>query len=294
MNTDELVAIDVHVHVEVSDDGHTALPPQLVEAASKHFGADETTPSIDRIAAHYREQRLACVLFTVDAESATGHPPISNTWIARTAARYPDVLIPFASLDPARGTSAVREATRLVREEGVRGFKFHPSLQGFFPSSRSVYPLYEAIQEAGVPALFHSGQTGIGAGVRGGGGIRLKYSNPMELDDVAADFPDLTIIIAHPSFPWQDEALAVAVHKPNVYIDLSGWSPKYFPPQLIRYANSLLQDKVLFGSDYPLITPQRWLRDFDALDIKESVRPKILKHNAIRALRLADGSTPHA
>ncbi len=115
----------------------------------------------------------------------------------------------------------------------------------------------------------------------------------MELDDIAADFPDLTIIIAHPSFPWQDEALAVAVHKPNVYIDLSGWSPKYFPPQLVRYANSLLQDKVLFGSDYPLITPQRWLRDFDALDIKPAVRPKILKDNAIRALRL-DGSRPNA
>jgi hypothetical protein len=294
VNTDELVAIDVHVHVEVSDDGHTALPPRLVEAASKHFGADNAKPTVAEIAAHYREQRMACVLFTVDAESATGHPPISNTEIARAAAEHPDVLIPFASLDPARGASAVREATRLVEQEGVRGFKFHPSLQGFAPSDKSVYPLYAAIEAAGVPALFHSGQTGIGAGVHGGGGIRLKYGNPMELDDIAVDFPDLTIIIAHPSFPWQDEALAVAVHKPNVYIDLSGWSPKYFPPQLVRYANSLLRDKVLFGSDYPLITPQRWLRDFDTLDIKETVRPKILKENAIRALRLTEGKASNA
>jgi hypothetical protein len=294
MNIDELVAIDVHVHVEVSDDGHTALPPRFIDAASKHFGADNTRPTIAEIAAYYRELRIACVVFTVDAESATGHPPISNTEIARGAAEHPDVLIPFASLDPARGAAAVREVTRLVEQEGVRGFKFHPSLQNFAPSDRSVYPLYEAIEAAGVPALFHSGQTGIGAGMPGGGGIRLKYGNPMELDDIAADFPDLTIIIAHPSFPWQDEALAVAVHKPNVYIDLSGWSPKYFPPQLVRYTNSLLQDKMLFGSDYPLITPQRWLRDFEALEIKPAVRPKVLKDNAIRALRLAKGSGAHA
>ena len=108
----------------------------------------------------------------------------------------------------------------------------------------------------------------------------------MDVDDVAADFPDMPIILAHPSFPWQDEALAVATHKPQVYIDLSGWSPKYFPPNLVRYANTLLQDKVLFGSDFPLITPDRWLRDFDTLEIKPEVKPKILKTNAARLLGL--------
>jgi predicted TIM-barrel fold metal-dependent hydrolase len=142
------------------------------------------------------------------------------------------------------------------------------------------------LQEHGMVALFHSGQTGIGAGLPGGGGIRLKYSNPLDLDDVAVDFPDLRIVIAHPSFPWQDEALAVATHKPTVYIDLSGWSPKYFPPQLVRYANTLLKDKVLFGSDYPVLTPDRWLADFDTLDIRPDVRPRILKDNAARLLGL--------
>ena len=168
----------------------------------------------------------------------------------------------------------------------MRGFKFHPSLQAFFPNDRLAYPLYEEISSLGVPALFHTGQTGIGAGVPGGGRIRLKYSNPLDVDDVAADFPDLRIILAHPSFPWQDEALAVANHKPNVYIDLSGWSPKYFPPQLVRYANTLLREKVLFGSDFPLITPDRWIADFDKLDIKPEVRPLIMKDNAVRLLGL--------
>jgi hypothetical protein len=168
----------------------------------------------------------------------------------------------------------------------VRGFKFHPNVQGFFPNDRMAYPLYEVIEAAGLPALFHTGQSGVGSGLPGGGGVRLKYSNPMHVDDVAVDFPGLTIVLAHPSFPWQDEALAVAVHKPQVYIDLSGWSPKYFPPQLVQHANTLLRERMLFGTDYPFITPERWLADFAKLDIKPEVRPLILKENAIRLLGL--------
>ena len=108
----------------------------------------------------------------------------------------------------------------------------------------------------------------------------------MHLDDVAIDFPDMQIIMAHPSFPWQDEALSVATHKPNVWIDLSGWSPKYFPKQLVQYANTLLKDRILFGSDYPLITPDRWMKDFEDAGFKPEVMPGILKGNAMRLLKL--------
>jgi predicted TIM-barrel fold metal-dependent hydrolase len=109
----------------------------------------------------------------------------------------------------------------------------------------------------------------------------------MPIDDVAVDFPDLPIVMAHPSFPWQDEALSICLHKPQVYIDLSGWSPKYFSPTLVQYANSLLKHKVLFATDYPWLTPDRWLADFQALPIKDEVRPLILKENALRLLGLA-------
>jgi predicted TIM-barrel fold metal-dependent hydrolase len=108
----------------------------------------------------------------------------------------------------------------------------------------------------------------------------------MLLDDVAADFPELTIVMAHPSVPWQDEAISIATHKANVFIDLSGWRPKYFPPQLVRAANTMLREKVLFGSDFPVITPDRWLADFADLEIKDDVRPLILKDNAVRVLGL--------
>jgi predicted TIM-barrel fold metal-dependent hydrolase len=279
-------AIDVHVHVEIDDDGHTALPDSLMEASAKYFKAGNRTPTVDEIAAYYRERSIAAVVFTVDHESFTGHPAIANEFVAEAAARHADVLIPFASIDPARGPAGVSAARRLVNEHGVQGFKFHPSLQNFDPGDRMAYPLYEAIAELGVPAVFHSGQTGIGAGLPGGGGIRLGYSNPILLDGVAADIPELKVVIAHPSFPWQDAALSIATHKANVWIDLSGWSPKYFPPQLVRYANTMLQDKVLFGSDFPVITPDRWLDDFAGLDIKPDVRPKILKDNACRLLGL--------
>ena len=293
LDVQRLVAIDVHTHAEISGDGHGSLSPELLGASETYFkgGAAKNgvprQPTIAQTAQYYRDRDMAAVVFTVDAEHATGHRRISSEEVADSCAEHADVLIPFASVDPWKGAAGVREAHRLVEQYGVRGFKFHPSLQGFAPDDRMAYPLYQAIEELGVPALFHTGQTGIGAGLPGGGGVRLKYSNPMLIDDVAVDFPGLRIILAHPSFPWQDEALAVATHKPHVYIDLSGWSPKYFPPNLVHYVNTLLHDRVLFGSDFPLLTPDRWLADFDKLDIKPEVRPKILKDNAARLLGLS-------
>jgi predicted TIM-barrel fold metal-dependent hydrolase len=285
IDVEAVVAIDVHVHTELTRDGHDPMPPELRAAARTYFRSDQPLPTVDDVAAHYRERSMAAVVFTVDWESKSGIAPIPNEEIAEAAAANADVLVPFASVDPAR-PDAVERARRLIAEHGVKGFKFHPNLQAFFPNDRSAYPLYEAIAEAGLPALFHTGHSGIGTGMRGGGGIRLKYGHPMPIDDVAVDFPDMPIVMAHPSFPWQDEAISVCLHKPQVYIDLSGWSPKYFSPVLVQYANTLLKDKVLFGSDYPLLTPDRWMADFEKIAIKDEVRPLILKENALRLLGL--------
>ena len=285
IEVDSVRAIDVHTHAEVSVEGHDPMPPELREASKRYFRGGGGQPSAEDVAAYYRERDMACVLFTVDYESQTGRPAVSNEEIVRVAAANSDIVIPFASVDPARPDAAERVRT-LIRDHGVRGFKFHPNIQAFFPNDRKAYPLYEVIAEARLPALFHTGHSGIGSGVPGGGGLRLKYSNPIYVDDVAADFPEMPIVLAHPSFPWQDEALSIAMHKPEVYIDLSGWSPKYFPPQLIQYTNTLLKHQVLFGSDYPMITPERWLEDFERLDIRDDVRPLVLKENAARLLGL--------
>jgi hypothetical protein len=290
IDIDELVAIDVHTHAEVSEvTGCGALSPELTEAADRYFASTHVhRPPAREMAEYYRERKMMAVVFTVDATTAMGVPPVPNDEIARAAADNPDALIAFGSVDPHMGRVAVNEVHRLVDEYDVKGFKFHPSVQAFSPDDVAYYPIYEAIAERGKIALFHTGQTGIGAALPGGGGIKLKFSNPMLIDDVAADFPGLKIILAHPSFPWQDEALSVATHKQDVYIDLSGWSPKYFPDNLVRYTNTILKDKMLFGSDFPLITPERWMRDFETLPIKDEVRPKVMKLNAAKLLGLLD------
>jgi uncharacterized protein len=285
IDLDAIDAIDVHVHTELSRAGDDPMPPELREAARRYFRTDQALPTVDDVAAYYRERRMVAVVFTVDWEARSGIPPIPNEEIAEAAAANADVLIAFASVDPGR-PDAVERARRLIADHGVKGFKFHPNAQAFHPNDPSAYPLYEAIAEAGLPALFHTGHSGIGTGLPGGGGFRLKYSNPMALDDVAADFPELQIVMAHPSFPWQDEAISICLHKANVWIDLSGWSPKYFPPQLVQYANTQLKTKVLFGSDFPLITPDRWLADFAQAPFKDDVRPLVLKENAARLLGL--------
>ncbi len=230
-------------------------------------------------------------MFSVD-EKLSGRPQVSNDDVADFAAENADIAIAFASIDPTRGAEGVREARRLVSSGAVHGLKLHPPLQQFFPNDRIAYPLYEVFAEARLPVLFHTGHSGIGTGMPGGGGIRLKYGNPMPIDDVAVDFPDMPIILAHPSFPWQDEAISICLHKPQVYIDLSGWSPKYFSPTLVQYANTLLKNKVLFGSDYPLLTPDRWMADFAGIAIRDDVRPLILKENACRLFGLTAAGGP--
>jgi uncharacterized protein len=290
MNLDDLVALDIHTHAEEPcgprDDGYDQFQAGMAKYFRNPAGAEGMLPSVQQTAEYYRERRIGCVIFPVDCERETGFRRYSNEEVARIAAENADIMIPFASVDPAKGRAGAREVRRLVREFGVRGFKFHPTMQGFYPNDRSAYVLYEAIAEEGVVTLFHTGQTGVGSGMRGGMGMRLKYSNPIHVDDVAVDFPDMPIILAHPSFPWTEEGLSVALHKPNVWYDMSGWSPKYFPPLFVRYANTLLKKKMLFGSDWPAITPDRWLSDFETIDIRDDVRPLILKENARRLLNL--------
>jgi uncharacterized protein len=280
MKLENLVAIDTHVHIEPEPTGNAAE-----EAARKYFGNSGVSYGRKELAEYYRSRNIGCVVFSVD-ERLTGRPQVPNDEVAAFAAENSDIVMAFASVDPMRGPEAVKEARRLIASGGIRGFKLHPPLQQFHANDKAAYPFYEVVAEAKLPVIFHTGHSGIGTGMPGGGGVRLKYGNPMDIDDVAVDFPDMPIIMAHPSFPWQDEAISVCLHKPQVYIDLSGWSPKYFSPVLIQYANTLLKKKMLFGSDYPLITPDRWMTDFAAIAIRDEVRPLILKENAARLFSL--------
>lgn len=287
-----LTALDTHVHIELGSDGHPSLPPALAEQATRYFKADAGRPDLAGVAAYYRARSMAAVVFTVDARTRLGHAPIPSAEIATQAADHADVLIPFGSVDPLTGAAAIDLARALAADSGVRGFKLHPTVQGFDPSVPEHAPLWAALAELGLPVVVHTGQTGIGAGLPGGAGLKLRYSNPLLLDDVLADHPDLRVVMAHPAVPWADEQLSVATHKPGAFLDLSGWSPKYFPPQLVRAAGSYLTHKVLFGSDFPLLTPDRWLADFASLDLPEEARRRILLDNAVDLLGLPRKDTP--
>lgn len=277
-------AIDIHVHVPAPP-GHPAAAE--IESMAAYFKSGTLPRTPEEMYEKYQALDLFGVIFDIDAETTSGVPYMGNDWVASIARQYADRFIGFASVDPWKGALAIQELERSVTELGLRGLKLHPTTQAFFPNDSRFYPLWEKCAELGIPVLFHTGQTGVGAGTPGGGGYKLKYSQPIPyIDDVAADFPDLTIVMAHPAVPWQEEQLSVAVHKANVYMDLSGWSPKYFRPVLTQYATTLLQDKVLFGSDYPALQPDRWLRDFESLEIKEEVRQKILLENARKLLKL--------
>ena len=281
-------AIDVHVHAEVScHDPEDPVMGQFFDAASAYFKAPRERPKMPETIQLYRDMQIALVLFTVDAEAGMGAKRVSNYEVAEIANKNDDICIPFASIDPHKGKYGAREARDLVENHGVRGFKFHGIAQNAHPADRMAYPIYEVINEYKLPAIFHTGHSGMGTGMRGGGGMRLKYGEPMLIDDVAVDFPDMKFILAHPSWPWVDQSLSMALHKDNVFIDLSGWSPKYFPKQVIQYANTQLKHKMLFGSDFPLIHPDKWIAAAQEVGFREEVMPGIMKDNAARVLGLA-------
>jgi uncharacterized protein len=279
-------AIDMHVHLPTASFLDGAIKPFKV-AAETFFRSTVPVREMDEVASLYEQLEIVGVLLAWDAETATRLPPLTNDEVADVVKKYPRQFVGFACVDPWKGPRAVEEMDRAINDLGLIGAKFHPGVQAFYPNDRQFYPLYEKIVELGVPALFHTGTNGLGAGTPGGMGIRMDYTRPIYLDHVAADFPQMTIIGAHPAWPWHEEMLAIIGHKTNVFMDLSGWSPKYIPKAIMDEARTRLQDRILFGSDYPFILPQRWLADFDALEgFSREVRKKILYDNAARILKL--------
>jgi uncharacterized protein len=277
--------IDVHVHPPTkeflidSGGGH-------VEAAAKKFGHTIELRTFEQMLDEYTRCGVEkLVLFAWDAETTSHMPRVTNEFVATAAHRFPERIVGFASVDPHK-KSAVKDLEYAIRELGLAGLKFHPQVQAFEPNDPAYYPLYSKCVELGVPVTFHTGSTYWGAGLAGGGSVKLRFSDPMLLDDVAADFPELKLIMAHPGWPWQDEQLAIATHKSNVYIDLSGWSPKYFQPLLITYMTKMIPQKFLFGTDYPMLSPQRWLLDFEGLGMSSEIKSMILRENAKKLLKL--------
>ncbi len=283
-------AIDLHVHAprDPSLPGPDEKARRRAEQQRQYFRATTARPTtIEQYAEKFEKLDVVACIFNIDNETTTGEPPGTNDYIAGLVRKYPNRFMGFGAVDPNKGKIAINEVERCVKELGFKGLKFWSNGGDWAPNDLRFYPLWEKCQELGVICLFHSGHCGVGSGLPGGGGIKMKYSNPIPyFDDIGADFPELKILMAHPSWPWTAEQLSVLVHKANVYAELSGWSPKYFDEQLVQYCNSRVQDKVMFSSDYPALDPERWLKDFEERGFREEVKPKILLENAKRLLNI--------
>ncbi|WP_254536606.1 amidohydrolase family protein [Halomarina litorea] len=273
-------AIDTHAHQPTAEFLEVAGGEMMADAARK-FGTGVETWDYDEMVEEYHAAGVGrAVMLGWDAETNTGNPPVPNDYVAEVRDDYPDFLVGFGSVDPLKD-DCVAEARRCVEDLDLSGFKFQQIAQGFDPSDPVHDDLWTAIEDLGVPVVFHGGSSTLGAGAPGGRGLKLKYGDPMLVDDVAADHPEMDILLAHPAFPWEKEQLAICQQKGNVHMDLSGWLPKYIDDQVLHYAGTVLQDKVMFGTDYPMIRPGRWLEQFEAYtDFPEDVQRKLLWENA--------------
>lgn len=277
-------AIDFHVHLPTPEWLDVSMKG-YIEAAEGYFRSKVARKTIEDLAREYDAMDIVAVLLAWDAETATGRPRVPNELVAQACRDHPKTFIGFGSVDPLKGDRAVEELDRIA-ELGLKGVKLHPSLQAFAPNEERFFPLYERCQDLGLITLFHTGTSGIGGGQPGGQGIRIDFARPILLDAPAAAFPDLKIIAAHFGYPWHLELLAMALHKTNINIDISGWAPRYIPTEVMRDMKGRLQDQFVFGSDYPFIAPQRCLDELQTLDIPPAVLDKVLLENGKKLLGL--------
>jgi predicted TIM-barrel fold metal-dependent hydrolase len=206
-------------------------------------------------------------------------PMLSNEHVARVVAAAPDRLVGVCSVDLARPMEAVRELRRSVKERGLRGLRMLPWLWDAPPDDRRYYPLYAECVELGVPFCLQVGHTGPLAPSEPGRPIPY-------LDRVALDFPELVIVGGHIGYPWTVEMIALATKYPNVYIDTSAYKASRYPRDLVEFMRGHGRKKVLFGSNFPMITPAECLADEDALGLPDDARALFLGENAMRVFRL--------
>jgi predicted TIM-barrel fold metal-dependent hydrolase len=240
----------------------------------------------DQVVKEFTDAGVEAVLVALDLETTIGTPPVTNDYVHAMWKRHPGRIIQaWGAVEPAK-PDALQQVRHAVKDLGLIGFHFHPIMQHFAVNDRRFYPLFELMDELGAAVMVDVGTTGMGAGMAGGHGAKIRHAHPSSIDELAADFPELKIVMAHPGWPWVDETTAVALHKGNVYWEMSGWAPKYFPGNLKVDIRGRLQDKIMFGSDYPSMPYERILREWRELGYKDEVMEKIFHGNAERILGL--------
>lgn len=277
--------IDVHCYPNTKE--WIASQKPYVDALAKYWSRPWSAKSEEQVVEEFTTAGIEAILVALDLETTVGTPPCSNDYVAAMQKRHPQRIIhSWAAVDPFKGETAIKEAKHAIQDLGMLGFHFHPIMGHYAVNDQRLYPLFEVINELRVPVMIDVGTTGMGAGMPGGMGARLRHAHPLAVDDLAADFPDLTILAAHPGWPWVEEMTAVALHKGNVFWEVSGWAPKYFPGQLKTDIRSRLKDKIIFGSDYPSLPYARLLREWAELGYSDEIMEGVFHRNAERVLGL--------
>jgi hypothetical protein len=277
----------IDLHCYPNTEPWIAAQGPYVEALAKYWNRSWTAKTEAAVLQDFTQAGVEAVLVAFDIETAAGTPPCTNEYVARLRDAHPGRIIQaWGAVDPCKGEVAIQQAKVAIRDLKMLGFHFHPIMGHFAVDERRFYPLWETINELRAPVMIDVGTTGMGAGLPGGLGARIRHAHPLALDELAADFPRLTIVAAHPGWPWVDEMTAVALHKGNVFWELSGWAPKYFPDALKKDIKGRLQDKIMFGSDYPSIPYERLFREWDELALPAPVAEKVFHTNAERVLGL--------
>lgn len=277
--------IDLHCYpgTQTWIDSQGPYPAEL----ARYWKRDWIGKSEADVVAEFTAAGVEACLVALDLELPTGAPPCTNEYVHGMWQRHPDRIIQcWGTVDPNKGEVAVQQVRKAIKELGFIGFHIHPIMQRFAVNDRRFYPLFETIAGLGAAVMVDVGTTGMGAGMPGGHGARIRHAHPSSIDDLAADLPNLRIIMAHPGWPWVDETTAVALHKGNVYWEMSGWAPKYLPEALKRDIRGRLQDKVMFGSDYPSMPYERIMREWDEIGYSDVIREKLFHGNAERVLGL--------
>lgn len=274
--------IDLHSHWGTKR-GYV-LRTEAELARQKHtWNSEPKYHTEDEMAAYFRSQGVRAILdfgFTKNMPVAEARE--YHDYGIATQKKHPDAILGlWLQLDPRTGAEGAAEFRRCIAaSSGFIGIGISGSGTGF-PACDPVYdPFYDVSVEAKRPVLVFVGTTGAGAGLPGGGGMILDHCHPRHVDALAAKRPDLTVIAARPAWPWQDEMIAVMIHKPNVWAELHGWSPKYLTDSLKRDIPRRLKNRVMFGADYPLFTYERLVSDWRALGYGEDVLQKVFHDNA--------------
>ncbi|MGH9684416.1 MAG: amidohydrolase family protein [Candidatus Acidiferrales bacterium] len=277
--------IDIHCYPNTKE--WIACQQPYVDALARYWNRPWAAKAEEEVVKDFTKAGVQAILVALDLETTISTPPCSNDYVSAMQRRHSDAIIQsWAAVDPFKGEAAIREAKHAIQDLGMLGFHFHPIVGHFAVDDPRFYPLFELINQLKVPVMIDVGTTGMGGGMPGGMGAKLRHAHPSAIDALAADFPNLTIIAAHPGWPWVEEMTAVALHKGNVFWELSGWAPKYFPPQLKIDIRARLKDKVMFGSDYPSLPYDRLLREWDELGYSDDIKEGVFHRNAERVLGL--------